>query len=69
MRHGLAADLKGACRPDSPGDIESAEKRAYAGRRDYCAFFCIRAGDFPAPVGAEGGGPDPRHPGGKVYLL
>lgn len=50
MRHGLAADLKGACRPDSPGDIESAEKRAYAGRRDYCAFFCIRAGDFPAPV-------------------
>lgn len=38
MRHGLAADLKALAEPDSPGDIESAEKRAYAGRRDYCAF-------------------------------
>ena len=29
------------------------------------AHFSVSA----APVGAEGGGPDPRHPGGKVYLL
>lgn len=66
---GLQQTLKALADPIRREILNLLKKGRMPGRRDYCAFFCIRAGDFPAPVGAEGGGPDPRHPGGKVYLL
>lgn len=46
---GLQQTLKALADPIRR-EILNLLKRAYAGRRDYCAFSRIRAGDFPAPV-------------------
>lgn len=44
---GLQQTLKALARPDSPGDIESAEKRAYARQERLLRIFLYPRRRFP----------------------